>query len=392
MSGFGFYETLRIFVPGVLAVVIVDLVARLLSGPVALGATGDLEALINAIETAPIYIGAALVAGLLLYLIDIPSKLRLHREGDPHNNFQLPSNYLAEALEGGNAPGRPLSIYFVLSDAYLPTELHRRVYLFGSLYRIYVDLRTLLALGVALGPAIWLLLFRYETITASLGMFTNAPSEVLTGFGIILLLLSFSVVLGLADTLDYLARPKRRGGKGGPLKRLIGALKEMSRICIVLPLLILGGGLLSATGHIVLGILGLAVTFVGFMLWMSVEVGPLDDQDPQATLRARVLAKLLPIRPERTHYPTPYRLVSDLSLIWPAGLLALFAGFQAGRSPTELLAWAVLIVPMSAILGFRKHEQRMLSVYADQVTWLRMHSKELENLAQEGTLGDGRLT
>jgi len=129
-----------------------DLVLRFVFGPDALAADGGARAAVLTIQSPLVAIAVATFLGLGFYMIDLPTKTRLYKEGDP-KRFRLPSMTLADHLKGtslGNYPSS-LSLYFLISDRYLPPEFHKRVYLFGSLYRVYVDLRFLLAIAVTLG-------------------------------------------------------------------------------------------------------------------------------------------------------------------------------------------------------------------------------------------------
>jgi len=83
VSGFTIYETLRIFIPGALAALIANVVLRLATGselgtPGA-GAPADLADALGAVATFALI---SLVLGLLLYLVDLPERLRIIR-GDP---------------------------------------------------------------------------------------------------------------------------------------------------------------------------------------------------------------------------------------------------------------------------------------------------------------------
>lgn len=384
MSGFGFYETLRVFVPGVIAVLILDVLLRLMSGDSPFVATGGMKDVLDALETPPVYGGASLVAGLLLYQLDLPTKMRIYREGDPDRGIRLPSDLVKQAFEGRDAPGHPLSIYFILSDAYLSDALHRRIYLFGSLYRIYVDLRIMLALSLAIGPAIWLYALAGES-----GFTLSRPIS-MSSVGAVLSIGVGAIAFGLAETLTYLERKHRKQPSSTRWSQIWLAARQMGPVVAVESALILVGSWAAASGVAPLQAVGVAVAFVGFMVWLSVDVGPLGAADDD-TVRARMLARILPSR-RGSQYPPTYRLAADLGVVVTAIGLASLAGANAGRSATALLAWSVLALPMTAILGYRKHEERLIAVYGDQSTWLKLHWDEVEHIAATGRIGNGRLS
>ena len=390
MSGFGFYETLRIFVPGVVALIIVNIVLRLVwgAGPFSAPEAGTAADVLGVFDNASTAAGAALVIGLLLYAVDVPSRTRLHREGEGW----LPSDRLKQMLEAAGATESPrqraLSLYFILSDAYLPAELHRRVYLFGSLYRVYVDLRVLLALSLVAAPIG--LAYRLNGVERdALGDFQWS------GVAVIILVSILTVAAGLAETLEYLHRRRRKTRRPSP-----GATTSREGVLVGIPKLMLimatglgAGAALVAVGPLVVQVLGASIAFGAFLLWLALEIGPVTDEDAEESLRARWLRAILPDRRGDASQFTPIqRLAGDLALVVSATAVAGVLGGAIGRSPTDNLAWAVLAVPLSAILGFRKHEQRQLNVYKDQTTWLELHEPEIQQLARTGHLGKGRLT
>jgi hypothetical protein len=98
---------------------------------------------VSVLESPLWALGIALVAGLLLYAIDIPARTYLMRVGDPPAGKGLPSRHLGEMLSSEALKDREMSVYFLLLDRFMHPETHRRIYLFGSLFRVFVDLRIL---------------------------------------------------------------------------------------------------------------------------------------------------------------------------------------------------------------------------------------------------------
>lgn len=152
MLTFGLYETLRIVLPGGMAVATFDvtlrLIARLATSPnaaVALRIANSLDASTFAL--------ASLGTGLLLYAIDAPKHLRVFLEGDPASSITRPSDHLKKLWNGKLHEDKALSAYFLLTDSHLPSETHRRVYAFGGQYHIYANARFISSAGVALGGA-----------------------------------------------------------------------------------------------------------------------------------------------------------------------------------------------------------------------------------------------
>lgn len=390
MSGFGFYETLRIFVPGVVALMILNVSLRLASGvgPLSAPETGAAADVLGALDNASTSAGVALVIGLLLYAIDIPGRTRLSQEGDGW----LPSDRLKAMLEeAGAADGRrqrALSLYFIISDGYLPAELHRRVYLFGSLYRVYVDLRVLLALSLVATPIG--LAYRLSGVEPdALGNFRW--TAVLVTFLVAIL----TIAAGLAETLEYLQRRRRKTQRSSSTEVAPrgGVLAGIPKLMLIMVVSLCGGAVLVVVGPPLVQALGAAIAFGSFMLWLALEIGPVTDEDADATRRAKWLRSILPNRRGTSSQFTPIqRLAGDVSIVVAASSVAGVLGGALGRTATDNLAWAVLAVPLAAILGFRKHEQRQLNVYKDQTTWLELHEPEIQELARTGYLGEGRLT
>jgi hypothetical protein len=77
------------------------------------------------------FLFASLALGLLLYQLDLPMRARLARVGDPANQISLPSKRLEQLLTGPALMADYESLYFLLTDAHLPPETHRRIYFFG---------------------------------------------------------------------------------------------------------------------------------------------------------------------------------------------------------------------------------------------------------------------
>lgn len=142
--------TLKKVIPGSIAVAVLAAVLRLATGEGALLSGGPFAEVIAALQGTT-FLFAALVAGFILYLIDLPSRSRLSQEGDPDAGYQLPTNRLREMVKDTQLESKSFSLYFILSDGKLPAELHRRVYFFGGMFRIYFDLRVLAVVGTALG-------------------------------------------------------------------------------------------------------------------------------------------------------------------------------------------------------------------------------------------------
>jgi hypothetical protein len=382
VSGFTLYETLRIFLPGALGVFVLDLVLRFAFGVDVAAPDGGVWAVVNGIQSPVVGVFVAVFIGLALYLLDIPTKSRLYREGDPPRGIQQPSAALADSLKPTPLSEFPknLSLYFLLSDRYLPDELHKRIYLFGSLYRVYVDMRVLLAFGTVGGVAVGL------AVASGHPGFDPSLLIGLTSALFVVVLVLAMVASGSSGIFAYAHNVRAKRGTGEVSKRLGDEAKRISLCCVVLFALGLFAILLLASGEGVLAALGAVLALGCLTLWSWIEIGPpggLGRTDLRSIVLLRLKAGVGAVQ-----YEPLERLLTDVSLFlpWLIGAAVLYRNL--GPSPSALLCWGILILPCTAIMGIRKHEQRLLSTYGDQTLWLELHASEIADIRKTGRLPD----
>lgn len=385
MSGFGIYETLRIFAPGALAVAIANLVARFSFGDSAFTADGPATGFADFVGNVGVATTLALLIGLLLYALDFPTRFTLYGGADPQHNVKLPTQVLREQLAGSDLAPKSFGLYFILSDAFMPEEMHKRVYLFGSLFRVFADLRALLAAAMVAGAAVALVDAaggeEFELTQGGLGdglLATAAIIGAIAGVG----------VLGGVRAHATRFRSKRaREGSGGTFRARLR--RDLRAIAWAWVIVFVSGtvavGLMAAATTAAQAV-GVLLAIAGYVLWASIEIGPPKVGD-QFGWRSRLLRRL---RADCTdaQYSVFQRLLADIALFGPWLVGAALAGANQGRAATHMFAWALLVVPATAIMSIRKHEIRLLNVFQDQCLWLELNTDRLARLRTSGRLSD----
>lgn len=378
MSGLTLYETLRILTPGVLGLLVADIVLRLSFGPHPARADGGVGGLVQAIETPVVWLAGSLFLGLLLYLIDLPMKTRLYDEGDPGRGFRLPSATLRSLLKDEYLRKRSLGLYFLLSDRYLPPELHRRIYLFGSLYRIYVDLRILLGAGLVAG------VLAGSFVAARRPAFDPWPQVTFEAFITPILVLLLVLLVGLYGVFVHRksVQQKHPDARTEYRRRVIDDVRSSWRVWILMLILGLFGAVIVRFAPI--PALAILFAMAHFILWLWVELGP---PKRKAGIRHRTFSWLHMVKDD-VHYSPFQRLICDICLFFPWLLAAAALSFNIGAGPGAVGGWAILAVPCTTIMSAHKHEVRLLYSFEDQSLYLQMHRREIEQIDRTGQLPD----
>jgi hypothetical protein len=380
LNGFSLYETFRILIPGGVAASILVIVLRLatLDGqPTALATAAE------TVTTGAVFLLMSLTLGFLLYALDLPNKTRLAAEGDPDNHVYLPSTVLFEMLKGTPAAGKSFSLYFFLTDAYLPAETHRRIYFFGGIHRIFADARFLLASSVILGPQICLALI--------------VPSSILaldfSGVAAWTLGLAFTVLAGVAvlaelpHALASISKAKREptAGRARYRTRLLKGIGHIWRAWMLLLALGIGSVILTNAGSHVSSVFGVGLSLAALLLWGMLEVGPPRDANPRKADFRSACMRTIGLKPwTRTQYIPAQRAMFDLAAFLPP-LVATSAITDAQQVPAMwILAWAALASLATVVMAIRKHEVRLINNYKDQVTWLRLNESKIKRLGRAG--------
>jgi len=399
MSGFGLYETLRILVPGGLAAAAVSLVLRLAAGEGPLLADGRFASTINALQGAS-FLLVAVSLGFLLYLVDLPTRARIYTNGDPQNHIPLPSNKLRDMIDGSSLARRSLSLYFLLSDAHLPTELHRRIYFFGGIYRIFFDARLITGAGVIVGG-----------VLAGASATPGIPKEAWQHLLMVIALLAFALFfIGTAQGRQRAShkakywREQLASGAKAPDQAAIekdyksrrnGAITTILPATIAIVVLGTVSAAMATSNNRWWQLGGFAGSVAVLCLWGATEMGPptpeqsnsSDKPYREPTLRQRVLRRLsLPGRDEAQYLPIQ-RGTFDLAAFTPSLLVAGLAAHEQSRSAAAVLLWALLLLPAVIVMAMRKHEIRLLNAYQDQLLWLTLNEQKIKEVADRNGLG-----
>jgi hypothetical protein len=319
-SSFEFYEGIRIFIPGAAVV-------GLYAGVVA---TFGLDAP----DPAKSFIAAAagaLLAGLLLYFIDYPSRGAAFRSGLPDKeleNWELPRTL------------NRLNLYFVLMDTDVPGGIRSRALYMGSMYRIGVELAYLFfitsmcVLGVAL-------------LAPSPGKAESTASiepVLWTGAGLFALLLVVTTFLNAA----------RASSKNEVWKRLLRPIKEFGRTDLVL-LLISALFIVSQLRFDAPYLTGAAVAVPG-LTWAA------------RYHRGR----------SGKHVSTQFAL---FWLCWCGATLCALTALDLPQYSTLTLADSVAWIGLGLLAGVTvaaRPEKKLRGIYSTQRLWLQMNRKALE--------------
>lgn len=385
MNGFSLYETLRFGIPGALAAAILGITIRLATGTGVLFADGPAASITDKLSGGT-FLTAALALGFILYVIDLPTRARIYLEGDPKNGKVLPSATLRRLLLDANTrnsaflSNRSLSLYFLLSDAHLPAELHRKVYFFGGLYRIYSDARILAMSALALGPCAGLIVVGDGHLSHRVPWTESLP---------FLVCILFPVLAGISSELGHAAASIRahRDYPDAPRyrKRLADGIREVSGVAFAVFILEVAGWLLCSQDEIGLRVIGLGLATASVTLWCFFEMGPPPQSSSKLLLRSLSLRRLGCHPTRRTQFAPAQRAGVDLALIASSLLGAATLTIEQGRSPWALVLWGGFAAVATLIVVTRKHEVRLLNSYADQSTWLELNRGKIEAMARDAS-------
>jgi len=365
MAGLGLYETLRILIPGWIAVAAVDVGARLALGESALEADGGTEGLVALIERPVVAFGLALMAGLLLYAIDMPAKTYpLHNP---------PSAHLREMLTNPDLEKRSTSLYFQLQDEFMPVEMRRNVYLFGSIYRVFVDLRVIAVLGFVL------------SVFAGLIAVDSGRADI-SGEATLWFLVTAMVWMSfyLLDFGQHVIRSSARHRTSAVEAFRKHTRQTMNVWKLAVLVFVLSGvavGLPTVAGAS--GMLWIPLGVIAMALWLRGEIGVPGKHDGWNGVWGSVLGGLG--APAGQALTSHQRALVDVAMLSPWLAAASYVGAQHGRAAPWLLVWLSFLLVASIVLGTHKHENRIQDAFGDQRMWLDLHATEIQELDSAGT-------
>jgi hypothetical protein len=345
-----------------------------LAFPLTIASAEGAADLLEVLENPLLALGIALVAGLLLYAIDIPAKTHVMRVGDPARGKGLPSTHLSQMLSNTIYDGQETSLYFLLQDRYMHPETHRRIYLFGSLFRIFVDLRVLAGFFLLISTISG---FMVRPTMGSppeihpLSVWTALTAGVwVTGY-----------FYGIGQHAINSAKKHKSGLSDFVKRHAPKALRIWPIATLVLAVNALAVALtISASPVLAVVVVGA----VGFALWLRTEVGPPNGLDywPGVWWRlVRATGAALD-----SGLSVHQRAILDIATFGPWLVAANYLVAALGREPQWITAWLVFLLPIGLVLGFHKHEDRLRNSYGDQNTWLDLHKAEVAKLNDSGEL------
>jgi hypothetical protein len=131
-SSFGVYETGRIIVPGFYFASLVALLYRFFL----------IHYLPYPLETSTLlllFILSSLIAGLTMYAQETPKRRRAFVENQPSSYVQGIARTLSdtELLEDTEAR----RLYFYILNNYMPASFHEKIFFFGTIYHIMIQIR-----------------------------------------------------------------------------------------------------------------------------------------------------------------------------------------------------------------------------------------------------------
>ncbi|MFP3881930.1 MAG: hypothetical protein ACLFWH_06380 [Actinomycetota bacterium] len=377
MTGFTIYETLRIFTPGALAVVVLDISLRLSTGQAVVAPFGvGPESVVEAIEAVATFVLLALILGLFLYLLDFPERLRIFK-GDPTWAVQ-PSKAMKEIIADTPDSVREryehdaLSLYFLFSDRYLPDDLHKRIYLFGAIYKIFVDLRLLSVAALVISIPLAISAVRSDGSQA-----VSDSLSLTSALAVVPILIYVALMGAIAARTRHVRHLENPSDAPTPNPSL-------SAVCVLSLFLLASFSIWVAVA------LPPSASWVSIVpalatlaYWFWFEVGPPRMGSKGARTvrwRDKVLMALGCEASDRPQFTSVQRTFLDIAVFGPFLVGASAAGALLGRSPSAVLAWGILIAPATLIMTNRKHEERLLGAYRHQVAWVHLHEAKIREI------------
>jgi hypothetical protein len=152
-SSFGSYEAMRILVPGYYFATLFMCLTWALAG--AFGRTVELGGL----QLLLVFIAVGLISGLTLYAKEGTKRRKAFQENQPSLYLKTKARSMADLPVMEEAEARQL--YFYILNNHIPSIFHEKIFFFGTIYHIMIQIRrtslwfavlaTLSALGFAYG-------------------------------------------------------------------------------------------------------------------------------------------------------------------------------------------------------------------------------------------------
>lgn len=367
-TSFEFYEGIRIFVPGTLAVGIADGVARTVSTDGHGLGLGTVQAVV-----------AALAAGLVFYFVDAPSKAAVMTPLQP-------TSHLAQ-WKLRTKPGTGLlNNYFVMLDVLIPAGIKARALYMGSMFRIGYEAIYMLAFAsvAMLSLNVWTT-SRFNPSTHNV-----AVDGWLVGLAV--------VVIYMTALRRDLGASRRRRSRPVPTDmdaqnfNFFDNLVCAAVAAVTILMLLFGYALHVPT--FVLGVpaavalaLWLYRYFKGYQLQADVtqrEASATTTATPEANTTANdpgrragfqgLVDRWLPSQPRRRPIGAAQAtLILGTAVLGAVATLSAQPLAKSSLSSQELRAWSLGAVLTLVLVAARGHEKRLKGAYATQNTWLTLN-------------------
>jgi hypothetical protein len=132
-SSFGAYEAFRIIVPGYYFATLVLCLAWTVSD--ALGRTVTVEGM----RLFLVFAGVGLISGLTLYAKESTKRRRAFQENQPSIYLKTKARAMAEIPVMAESDARQL--YFFILNNHIPPVFHEKIFYFGTIYHIMIQIR-----------------------------------------------------------------------------------------------------------------------------------------------------------------------------------------------------------------------------------------------------------
>jgi hypothetical protein len=132
-SSFGGYEAMRILVPGYYFATLLMCLTWALAG--AFGRTVEMGGL----QLLLVFIGVGLIAGLTLYAKEGTKRRKAFQENQPSLYLKSKARAMSDLPIMEEADARQL--YFYILNNYIPSVFHEKIFFFGTIYHIMIQIR-----------------------------------------------------------------------------------------------------------------------------------------------------------------------------------------------------------------------------------------------------------
>ena len=132
-SSFGGYEAMRILVPGYYFATLLMCLTWALAG--AFGRTVEMGGL----QLLLVFIGVGLIAGLTLYAKEGTKRRKAFQENQPSLYLKSKARAMSDLQVMEEADARQL--YFYILNNYIPSVFHEKIFFFGTIYHIMIQIR-----------------------------------------------------------------------------------------------------------------------------------------------------------------------------------------------------------------------------------------------------------